>query len=143
MTDESNIPAETAAPAPARRGRKWKWIGIPLVIIIVLPLTVFSVWAFIAMSYTYSQGSRAGYVQKFSKKGWVCKTWEGELSMVNIPGQAQERWFFTVRNDSIARLLTGSMGNRVSLDYDEHRGIPTKCFGETSYFVTGVKTLGP
>lgn len=144
MSDETNTAADVTAATPARRGRrKWKWIGIPLGVIIVLPLAVFSLWAFIAMTYTYSAGSRAGYVQKFSKKGWICKTWEGELSMVNIPGQAQERWFFTVRNDSIASVLASSMGNRVSLEYEEHRGIPTKCFGETSYFVTGVKTLGP
>jgi hypothetical protein len=96
----------------------------------------------IALNYTYSSGSRAGYVQKFSRKGWVCKTWEGELAMVNVPGAMQERWNFSVRNDSVAQLITSSLGQRVSLTYDQHSGLPTSCFGETQYFVTGIQTLG-
>ena len=140
MSDEPNA---TPVNEPPKRSRLWRWIGIPAALLVVIPLAVFGLWAFIALSYTYSSGDRAGYVQKFSKKGWICKTWEGELSMVNLPGQAQERWFFTVRNDSIADLLTSSLGNRVTLTYEEHRGIPTSCFGDTPYFVTGVKEISP
>ena len=140
MSDETNDTATPGSPAP-KRSRMWKWIGIPVGLILIVPAIIFALWAFIALSYTYSSGDRAGYVQKFSKKGWICKTWEGELSMVNLPGQAQERWYFTVRNDSIAELLTNSLGNRVTLTYEEHRGIPTSCFGDTPYFVTGVKTI--
>lgn len=147
MSDETNdtaAPAKPAAPVtPPKRSRVWKWIGIPVALIVIVPAMIFALWAFIALSYTYSSGDRAGYVQKFSKKGWICKTWEGELSMVNLPGQAQERWYFTVRNDSIAQLLTNSLGNRVTLTYEEHRGIPTSCFGDTPYFVTGIKTIAP
>ena len=124
------------AAAPPRRRRRWLvWVlGI-----LLAPVALMALWTWITMTYTYSSGDRAGYVQKFSKKGWICKTWEGELSMVNIPGQAQERWYFTVRDDSVANVLTSVMGQRVSLTYEEHRGVPFSCIGETSYFVTAVR----
>lgn len=137
-------PPAAAAPASAPvkpRRRRWKWVLIVLLIVVGLPGAVFAGWSWFALTYTFSSGDRAGYVQKFSNKGWICKTWEGELSMVNVPGQAQERWFFSVRNDSIAREIRAMMGNKVSLSYEEHRGVPTSCFGETSYFVTGVRRI--
>lgn len=132
--------ASVAAPPPRRR-RRWKWPFILLGAFVVVPAAVFAIWSWIALSYSYSEGYRAGYVQKLSEKGWVCKTWEGELSMVNIPGAAQERWLFSVRNDSIARVINDLMGNKVSLGYEEKRGIPTSCFGETDYFVTEVRRV--
>ena len=143
MADEQ----ETAAPedktpvvtAPPRRRSKLKWVLVLLGVLVVLPLGVFAIWAWITLSYTYSRGDRAGYVQKISKKGWICRTWEGELAMVNIPGAAQERWLFSVRSDSVARLIQNSVGNRVALEYEEHRGVPTSCFGETQYFIVGVR----
>jgi hypothetical protein len=139
--DPNSSEPSVATGTPPGRKRKWKWPMILLGIFVVLPATVFALWSWFALSYTYSEGDRAGYVQKFSSKGWVCKTWEGELSMVNIPGAAQERWAFSVRDDSVARLITSAMGNRVSLSYEEKRGIPTTCFGETDYFVTGVRQV--
>lgn len=134
-------PGPDAPPAPPPRRRRWKWPLILLGIFIGAPALVMAAWTLIALAYTYSEGDRAGFVQKFSKKGWVCKTWEGELSMVNIPGQAQERWFFSVRSDSIARVLQESLGRKVSLHYEEKRGLPTTCFGDTDYFVTGVREI--
>jgi hypothetical protein len=95
------------------------------------------------LSYAYSTGERAGFVQKLSKKGWICKTWEGELAMANLPGTMPQIFAFSVRNDSIAGLIEGNMGKRVSLSYEEHRGVPTRCFGETQYFVTNVKLSEP
>ena len=90
-----------------------------------------------------AEGDRAGFMQKLSRKGWLCKTWEGELAMVNLPGSVTPQIFhFTVRNDSIAHILQQHLGKQVSITYEEHRGIPTSCFGETSYFVTNVRTLG-
>jgi hypothetical protein len=82
-----------------------------------------------------------GYVQKFSKKGWLCKTWEGELAMVAIPGSMPEKFYFTVPSDSVAGAINASAGHRVRLHYEQHLGVPTTCFGETSYFVTGVQTI--
>jgi hypothetical protein len=148
MADEEmqeDAPDVTAAPPvvppSAPRRRRWKWPLILLGGFVGVPVTILAVWTLIALTYTYSDGDRAGFVQKFSRKGWVCKTWEGELSMVNIPGQAQERWFFSVRNDSIAELLKKSLGSKVTLHYEEKRGLPTSCFGDTDYFVTGVREI--
>ena len=141
MADEELEPPVPAPATEAPRRRRWKWPLILLGGFIGIPMLVLAVWTAFAMSYTYSEGDRAGYVQKFSKKGWLCKTWEGELSMVNIPGQAQERWAFTVRRDSIANLIRDAMGKRVALVYEEKRGIPTTCFGETDYFVVGVRSV--
>ena len=147
MSEENvapSIPPEPdVAPTPKPRSRYRKWLIITGVTIVVLPIIAFMIWSWVALSYSYSDGDRAGYVQKFSRKGWICKTWEGELAMVNIPGAMQERWTFSVRSDSIADLITKSMGKQVSLHYEEKRGIPTTCFGETDYFVTGVRSVGP
>jgi hypothetical protein len=93
------------------------------------------------LTWSYSTGERAGYVQKLSKKGWICKTWEGELAMVTMPGTFTEKFLFSVRNDAVAERINRSMGRRVSLHYEEHVGIPTTCFAETRYFVTGVTVV--
>jgi len=109
--------------------------------VVVVPIFVFSLYTWAALSWTYSNGERAGYVQKFSEKGWICKTWEGELAIVSIPGTMAEKFYFTVRNDSIARLVNLTMGKRVALVYHQHMGVPTTCFGETQYFVVDVKAV--
>jgi hypothetical protein len=140
-TDEQP-PADDSPPvheAPARRRRKWPWI---LAAVVLSPALLLALWTVIVLNFSYSHGDRPGYVQKFSKKGWLCKTWEGELAMVNIPGAMPREWQFSVRNDSVAKVITESIGKRVSLSYDEHRGVPTSCFGETQYFVTAVRVLG-
>jgi GNAT superfamily N-acetyltransferase len=80
--------------------------------IILIPLIVLALWTWSALTWSYSEGERAGYVQKFSKKGWLCKTWEGELAMINVPGAMQEKFQFTVRDDVIAEHVTASMGKR-------------------------------
>ena len=125
---------------PTKRRRRWPWIVAGA--LVGLPALVFAAWTMIALSYTYSRGDRAGYIQKLSKKGWLCKTWEGELAMVNIPGAMQERFAFTVRSDSLAAAMNGMMGSQVSITYEEHRGVPGTCFGETDYFVTAVRPVG-
>ena len=113
------------------------WVGGAVALVALL----FAAYTFVTLTWTYSRGERAGYVQKFSQRGWLCKTWEGELAMVNVPGAMQERFEFTVRDDLIAQHLLSSMGKRVTITYDQHKGIPTTCFGETEYFVTAVKVL--
>ncbi len=109
--------------------------------VVILPIFVFALYTWVALTWSYSKGERAGYVQKFSKKGWICKTWEGELAIVSIPGTMAEKFYFTVRNDSVARLVNQTMGKRVALAYHQHMGIPTTCFGETQYFVVDVKPV--
>ena len=93
---------------------------------------------FAALSWSYSSGERAGWVQKISHKGWLCKTWEGELALVSLPGSAVEKFYFTVRDDAVAQQITQVIGRRVSLHYEEKVGLPTSCFGDTRHFVTRV-----
>src|ERR687896_2487857 len=99
---EDVAPVEAPAP-PRRRRRKWPWVVVG--IFGVAPLLLLTAWTAITLNWSYSSGTRTGYVQKFSKKGWLCKTWEGEIAMVNVPGAMQERFSFTVRSDSIAALI--------------------------------------
>lgn len=107
--------------------------------VILLPLVGLALWTWGALTFVYASGERAGYVQKFSKKGWLCKTWEGELAMVNMPGTAPEIFYFTVRDDATAQKIVPYVGQRVSLHYDQHKGIPGSYFGDTEYFVTAVQ----
>jgi hypothetical protein len=93
-------------------------------------------WA--AVQWSYSSGERAGWVQKLSNKGWVCKTWEGELALVSLPGTTPEKFAFTIWDEAVARDVTRAMGKRVALHYEEKVGLPGSCFGETRYYVTGV-----
>ena len=130
-----------AAPRPSRRWRR----SLFRCLIGLLLLAVFLVAAYIwlALSWSFAEGERAGYVQKFSRKGWICKTWEGELAMANLPGAIPEVWHFTVRDPMVAARINDDMGRRVSLRYEHHRGLPTTCFGETEYFVVEVKRVEP
>ena len=93
-------------------------------------------WA--VLSWNYSTGERAGWVKKLSKKGWFCKTWEGEMAMVSMPGAVPEKFYFTVWDDGVADDINKVMGKRVSLHYEEKVGLPTSCFGETRHYVTQV-----
>jgi len=109
--------------------------------VVIVPVLLFALYTWTALSWTYSAGERAGYVQKFSKKGWVCKTWEGELALVSIPGTMSEKFYFTVRDGAVAARVNQTMAKRVALRYEQHKGIPTSCFGETEYFVVDVKSV--
>jgi len=113
-----------------------------LAAIVVLPFVAFTFWSVLALSYTYSSGERAGYLQKISKRGWICKTWEGELQLSAIPGSMPEKFIFTVRSDSVAALVNKYNGERVVLSYQQHKGVPGSCFGDTEYFVIGVRPVG-
>ena len=106
-------------------------------------LLLFFAYIALALSWSYSKGERAGFLQKVSEKGWICKTWEGELSLVALPGAAPEKFLFTIRDEAVAKLVNDAAGKRVSLAYEQHQGLPTTCFGDTDYFVTGVKILEP
>jgi hypothetical protein len=106
--------------------------------LIALALLLAAYFA-VALSWSYSTGERAGWIQKLSDKGWICKTWEGELALVSLPGSATvEKFQFTVRDDAVAAELAKVMGKRVTLHYEEKVGLPTTCFGETRHFVTKV-----
>jgi hypothetical protein len=110
----------------------------------ILTLVVlFGAYVALSLNWSYSSGERAGFLQKMSLKGWVCKTWEGELSLIAIPGAAPEKFLFSVRDATVAKRLEASMGKRVTLNYEQHKGVPSSCFGETEYFVTDVKEVSP
>lgn len=105
-------------------------------------IVLFALYTWFTLSWSYSEGERAGYLQKFSKKGWLCKTWEGEILLSSMPGAIPERFAFTVRDDAVVKQLQNAMGQRVQITYEQHVGVPTSCFGETGYFATRAST-GP
>ena len=112
----------------------FKRVVLPLAVI--LALAALYLWA--ALNWSYSSGERAGWVQKLSNKGWVCKTWEGELALVSLPGSTPEKFLFTIYGDEVAEAVTRAMGKRVNLHYEEKVGLPGTCFGDTRYYVTKV-----
>jgi len=125
-----------SSPSTPRR-RLW-----PIVLALaVVPFAAFSIYIGLALAWSYSDGERAGILQKFSRKGWVCKTYEGELAMSIVPGVTPTIWEFSVRNRAVVPQLSAALGNRVALHYTEHRGIPTSCFGQTAYFVDSVSVI--
>jgi len=112
-----------------------KWLLAAPLIVLLLVAIYFAV----VINWSYSSGERAGWVQKLSHKGWLCKTWEGELALVSLPGSMPEKFLFTVNDDAVAAQLNAAMGKRVALHYVEKVGLPTTCFGETRHYVTGVR----
>jgi hypothetical protein len=138
-TSENQTPIQPPAPKAGWFGRH-KLVTI-LSAIILLPLLGLVLWVALTLNYTYSRGDRAGIMQKFSERGWICKTWEGELLMSAVPGSAPEKFLFTVRSDSVADEINKLNGRRVILEYAQHKGVPTSCFGDTEYYVTGVKLM--
>jgi hypothetical protein len=109
--------------------------------LLIFPVILVGLYTWATLNWVYSSGERAGYVQKLSEKGWVCKTYEGELVLVSMPGTQAEKFMFTVRSPEIAKKINETVGKRVRLIYEEHVGIPTTCFGETGYFVHDVQLL--
>lgn len=112
-------------------------IGMTLLVLILLGIA----WVWLTLHWSYSEGERAGYVQKLSKKGWLCKTWEGEIAMVTMPGAIPEKFAFTVPDDDMAEKINAMAGQRVILHYQQHKFIPSSCFGETEYFVREARVV--
>jgi hypothetical protein len=113
-----------------------------LLIALLLVVVAGGLWLLTVLNYSYSKGDRAGLLQKLSSRGWVCKTWEGELLMNTLPGMAPERFSFSVRDEAVVRQLQAHIGQRVALGYEQHKGVPS-CFAETDYFVTTVRKVDP
>ncbi len=130
-----------AAPgaAPRSGGLRFRtWLALSLVAVVVLA----GLYTWLTLRWDYSDGERAGLLQKFSRKGWVCKTYEGELALYVVTGVQPEIWHFSVRDPALARQLSAAVGQRVQLHYTEHRGVPTDCFAETDYYVDRINTIG-
>lgn len=140
----TSTPLDTSAPlttAPPPRS-KGKWKITAILLFVVLPIAAFALWVTVALNWSYASGERAGFVQKLSNKGWVCKTWEGELALANGPNVMPELFRFSVRDPRVAEQINSSLGKQVKLAYEQHKGVPTQCFGETEYFVMGVEVIG-
>ena len=123
------------------RGQRGRGFILPLLAVLLIVVVLAGVYGMIVWKWSYSEGERAGVVQKFSRKGWVCKTWEGELNMVVLPGALPEKFFFTVWDDGVAASINRNVGRRVTLHYEEKVGLPTSCFGETRYYIKKVTPL--
>jgi hypothetical protein len=130
----------TARPGFVRRNR----LKLVLAALVVVPALLLAAFTAATLTISYSRGDRVGYLQKLSKKGWICKTWEGELAMATMPGVVPEIFSFSIRDDAVATKVNELQGRRVALEYSQKKGVPTKCFGESEYFVTGVRPVaGP
>ena len=109
--------------------------------ILLVPVVGLIIYIWITLSWSFSKGERAGYIQKLSKSGWVCKTWEGEMAMVTMPGAIPDKFLFSVRDEKVAERINKFAGKRVALVYEQHKGLPTSCFGDTEYFIVDVKAI--
>lgn len=118
--------------------RRFGKIGLIFIVIIVLTPIL---WTWFSLSWAYSEGERAGVLQKFSKKGWLCKTYEGELALYVVGGVAPQIWHFSTRDDDLAKTLSQAVGQQIRLHYTEHRGVPTNCFAETPYFAQSFQRI--
>lgn len=126
------VPNSSPRRGSSRRGLHW------LFFILVIVFGGAALWTWITLAWAYSDGERAGVLQKLSRKGWICKTQEGELAQYIVAGVSPQLWLFSVRDPAVAAQLDKAVGERVQLHYTEHRGVPTSCFAETSYFVDRV-----
>jgi len=119
----------------AQSGRRGGRVFARVVLIgLVLVVLLGALWTWFSLSWAYSEGERAGVLQKFSRKGWLCKTYEGELALYVVSGVAPQIWYFSTRDEQLAKQLSGVVGDQIRLHYTEHRGVPTSCFAETPYF---------
>jgi hypothetical protein len=112
-----------------------------MLLLLLLTVVGVAIWSWAAVNISYSSGEKTGFVQSLSKQGWLCKTWEGELAVEPTPGAAPEVFAFTIRDDSVAAALQRVLPARVALTYEHHRGVPSSCFGETSYYISGFRTV--
>jgi len=139
---DSRTPAPASRPAPAARPpsrsfRSYFWWSLIGAVVLIGLYTLLMLW------WSYSEGERAGVLQKFSRRGWICKTYEGELAMYVVGGVAPQIWNFSVRDAAIAEKLHHAVGQQLRAHYTEHRGLPTNCFGETTYFIDRFEVVAP
>jgi hypothetical protein len=139
----SQIPHESASGAASKWQPRRRSFTFYLVCIVIAALVLVTLYTLFMLWWSYSDGERAGVLQKFSKRGWICKTYEGELAMYIVGGVAPQIWDFSVRDEATAAALSKAVGRKVRLHYTEHPGLPTSCFAETDYFVDKVEIVGP
>lgn len=138
---QSSIMSKHPIAKGAADGRSRGGIVVVLLLAVAAVAAALALYTVFVLHWSYSEGQRAGILQKFSRKGWVCKTWEGELAMSIVPGVTPTIWDFSVRDAGVAQRMNAAVGRRVTLHYTEHRGVPTSCFAETPYFVDDVRVV--
>jgi hypothetical protein len=132
------VPKSASAGRPKRRFGRW------VMIVLLLLIVGTGLWTWLTLSWAYADGERAGVLQKFVRRGWLCKTHEGEIALYYGggtylgTGTSRQLWDFSSRDKAVAVELSKAVGHRVQLHYTEHPGIPTNCFGDTRYFVDRV-----
>lgn len=94
-------------------------------------------------SENYSNGKRVGFITKFSQKGLVYKSWEGELNMTQTGMNTSNAFEFSIDNDNepaglVARLDSAlQYGYKVEVTYHEVSGYNWfNNRGHTDHFVT-------
>jgi hypothetical protein len=137
MNTQGSIASAPKQGAPRRGFKTYLWGGVAAAILVTVLYTLFILW------WSFSEGERAGVLQKFSERGWVCKTYEGELAQYVVGGVAPQIWHFSVRDEAVVEQLHKAVGQQVRIHYSEHPGLPTDCFGETDYFADGVEIMAP
>ena len=143
MPDQTPCHADPDLASPGGRPQPRRRFSFYLAMIVIAALVLITLYTLFMLWWSYSSGERAGVLQKFSRRGWICKTYEGELAMYIVGGVAPQIWDFSVRDEATAAALTKAVGRQVRLHYTEHPGLPTSCFGETDYFVDEVEIVGP
>jgi hypothetical protein len=126
-----------------RRKSSGRFLRLVFVLLLLL-IGGCALWSWLTLSWAYAEGERAGVLQKFVRRGWLCKTQEGEIAFYYGggqymgPGSSPQLWDFSVRDPSVAADLGKAVGHRVQLHFTEHPGVPTSCFAETRFFVDKV-----
>jgi hypothetical protein len=120
-----------------KKSRIIVWIAA----IVLVPAVASSLYTWLTLTWSFSSGERTGYIQKLSRSGWICKTWEGEMAMVTMPGAIPDKFLFSVRDDAVAKRINAFAGKKVALVYEQHKGIPTSCFGDTEYFIVDIRAI--
>jgi hypothetical protein len=122
-----------------RRTRKFL---LQLLVLIVIFTSIFIYWKYY---YTYSNGYRAGLLQKFSHKGNLVKTYEGEMILSSVSGNANvviasEKFYFSVTSSKLAQRLDTMQGQMVIVHYKQKNGV-LFWHGDSEYLVDSVKRI--
>ncbi len=132
---------EPATQIPVRRRSRGFGKIIAIVLIVLLLCGGLFVWW--RYYYTYSDGFRFGLLQKFSRRGNMFKTYEGEMILSSVRGNANvpiasEKFFFSVTDDGVAQKLMNLQGHSVTIGYKE-KNSPVFWRGDSQYIVDSVR----
>lgn len=124
---------------PPRRRGIFMRIGCITTLVLLLGLGVFAWWRYY---YTYSDGNRFGLLQKFSRRGNLFKTYEGEMILSSVKGNqgvtiASEKFFFSVTNETVAQKMAALQGENITVHY-EQKNSAAFWRGDSEYIVDSV-----